>query len=89
MQIKLIDGKFTHAEADELITKIIRTKIVFLEQKTVRKHPSAADIQYAHSRIEQLQQYLQKMKSELALKNEPFITIHASIEINLPPSLHQ
>ena len=50
MELQLISGTFTIAEAEELLTAIFKTKIAFHEQKVKTLHDSEEDIKHSEKK---------------------------------------
>lgn len=79
MELQLIKGSFTPAEAVDLLTQMVHVKIKFHEDK-IEKSLAEEDIKMREKRIKELQQDLNKvrqaiMSKETACGIEALITI--------------
>ena len=67
MEIQLISGVFSIAEAEELLTAIFNTKMQFHQNRIKTIHETEEDIKHSEKRITQLEETLReaikKMKS--------------------------
>jgi hypothetical protein len=89
MEIELINGRFAIAEAEQLLTAIVKAKIAFHEQKISTIDQSEEDIKHSESRILKLERTLREAIVQLKENNRRFINIHAHIELNFPPIVTQ
>lgn len=89
MEIQLISGTFTIAEAEELLTAIFKTKIAFHENKIKTIHHSEEDIKHAEKKIVQLQERLRDAITKLKANGQTHTSLHAHIEVSTMPILHQ
>ncbi len=89
MEIQLITGFFTIAEAEALLTAIFNAKIAFHEAKINTIKMSEEDIKYSEKKIMQLQNTLSQTISKLKEKGLTHTNLNAHIEINTRPQLHQ
>ena len=87
MDIQLISGTFTIAEAEELLTAIFKTKIAFHEQKISITKDSEEDIKHAEKKIMQLQQALRDAIKAIKEKGQTHTSLNAHIEVNTMPKL--
>jgi predicted nucleic acid-binding Zn-ribbon protein len=89
MEIQLISGTFTIAEAEELLTAIFKTKIAFHEQKIQTIHNSEEDITHSEKKIVELQERLRNAIKKLKQNGQTHTSLNAHIEVNTMPRLHQ
>lgn len=82
MEIKLIDGVFTIAEAEELLAAIFKTKIQFHENRIRTIHETEEDIEHSEKRIMQLQDTLKNAIRKLKESGKAHTALHATIELN-------
>ncbi len=82
MEIQLISGTFTIAEAEELLTAIFKTKIAFHEQKIGTIHLSEEDIKHSEKKILQLEQTLREAIEKMKQKGQSHTSLNAHIEVN-------
>lgn len=73
MEIQLTKGLFNQQDAIELITKLIKAKIEFHEQK-IGKSDWEEDIEYRENRMKDLQKDLDSMRNYIVMK-------HATLEV--------
>ena len=89
MEIQLISGMFTIAEAEELLTAIFKTKIAFHEQKINTLRDSEEDIKQSEKRIVQLQETLRNAIKKMKVKGQTHTSLNAHIEVNTTARLTQ
>lgn len=89
MEIQLINGTFTVAEAEELLTAIFKTKIAFHESKIRTIFESEEDIKHAESKIKQLEQTLRDAIKKIKEKGQSHTNLKAYIEVNTMSILTQ
>ena len=89
MELQLISGTFTIAEAEELLTAIFKTKIAFHEQKVKTLHDSEEDIKHSEKKIMLLQERLRDAIKKLKENGQTHTSLHAHIEVSTMPRLHQ
>jgi hypothetical protein len=89
MEIQLISGTFTVAEAEELLTAIFKTKIAFHESKIRTIHESEEDIKHAENKIKKLEQTLRDAVKNLKEKGQTHTSLNAQIEVNTMERLKQ
>ena len=81
MEIQLISGTFTIAEAEELLTAIFKTKIAFHERKIGTIHQTEEDIKHSEKKILQLEQTLRNTIDKMKQKGRSHTSLHAHIEV--------
>ncbi len=64
MNLQLIKGEFTRAEAFDILTQLVAVKIRFHEGKIEKSH-SEEDIKMREQRIRQLQQALHEVRRQM------------------------
>lgn len=89
MEIQLITGVFTIAEAETLLKAIFNAKITFHEAKINTIQMSEEDIEHSEKRIVQLQNTLKETIEKLKMNGQTHTTLNAHIEINTRPQLSQ
>ena len=89
MEIQLISGVFTIAEAEELLTAIFKTKIQFHENRIRTIHETEEDIEYSERRIIQLQQTLNNALKKLKESGRTHTALNAHIEVSTASRLTQ
>jgi hypothetical protein len=82
MEIQLISGTFTIAEAEELLTAIFKTKIAFHEQRINAISESEEDIKHSEKKVLQLEQTLRDAIKKMKEKGQTHTTLNAHIEVN-------
>ena len=80
MNIQLIKGQFSAAEATELMTQLIHVKIKFHESK-ISKSISEEDAKYRESRIKELQRDLYEFKKYISREGSE-IDLYAQLDVN-------
>lgn len=80
MNITLIQGSYAHAEALELVSKMIAEKIKFQESK-ISRSCNEEDIKMREGRIKALQNDFVAIKSAIVAK-AGLVSINSTIEIN-------
>ncbi|HEU4574323.1 MAG TPA: hypothetical protein VG842_04615 [Sediminibacterium sp.] len=78
-QLQLIRGRFSKAEALDLITQMVHVKIRYHEDK-IRKTENEEDIKMRESRIKQLQKDLYELRKQIS-ENGNTISLTSQIEI--------
>lgn len=89
MEIQLISGVFTIAEAEELLTAIFKTKIQFHENRIRTIHETEEDIEHSERRIIQLQQTLTNAIKKLKESGRTHTALNAHIEVSTAAKLTQ
>ena len=89
MEIQLISGRFTIAEAEQLLTSIIKVKLAFHEEKIRTVYQTEEDIKHSENRIKQLEDTLRKAILKLKEGNKEYINVQANIELRFPPQIGQ
>lgn len=79
MDIQLIQGDFSSADALSIIEKMIEVKINYHE-KAIQKNSSEEDIKYRESKIKYLQSELSELKKQFILKKDK-VTVNAVLSI--------
>lgn len=79
MEIQLIKGQFTKAEATDLLTKMYRVKIEFQENKINSSHHEE-DIKMREGRIKELQNALAETRKYI--HEHDTISIESSIHLS-------
>jgi len=87
MEIKLISGVFTIAEAEELLNAVFQTKIRFHENRIRTIHETEEDIEHSEKRIMQLQETLRNSVKRLKESGKTHTQLNAHIEVNTMPRL--
>jgi hypothetical protein len=82
MEMQLISGTFTIAEAEELLTAIFKTKIAFHEQRINTLRDSEEDIKHSEKKIMQLEQTLRDAIKKMKEKGQTHTCLNAHIEVN-------
>ncbi|HEU4470190.1 MAG TPA: hypothetical protein VFR58_03830 [Flavisolibacter sp.] len=82
MEIQLLTGVFTIAEAEQLLTDIVDVKIHFHEKKIRTIHLSEEDIKHSEKRIIQLQQTLRQAIHRMKQEGKTHTALNAHIEVN-------
>ena len=82
MEIQLISGTFTVAEAEELLTAVFKTKIAFHQNKIRTIHDAEEDIKHSEKKILQLEQTLREAIKKMKEKGQTHTTLNAHIEVN-------
>ncbi len=89
MEIQLISGIFTIAEAEELLTAVFRTKIDFHANKIRTIHESEEDIKHSEKRILQLEETLRNTIRKLQQSGQTHTSLSAHIEVTTAGRLPQ
>jgi hypothetical protein len=89
MEIQLISGTFTVAEAEELLTAIFKTKIAFHQNKIRTIHDAEEDIKHSERRILQLERTLREAINKMKEKGQTHTSLNAHIEVNTMSRLTQ
>lgn len=79
MQLTLIDGTFSAADAQELITRLVQVKIRFHEEH-IHLGSSEEDVNMREQRISRLQQELTDFRAQLPLQDQP-VQLQALVEL--------
>lgn len=79
MNIQLIKGQFSSAEAAELMTQLIHVKVKFHESK-ISNSTSEEDVKYRESRIKELQRDLYEFRKQFSRHGEE-IELHAQVDV--------
>ena len=82
MQLTLIDGAFSAAEAQELLVKMVQVKLRFHEEH-IPEGSSEEDIAMRERRISRLQQELADIRSHLQSQGSS-VQLHAVVEMEQP-----
>ena len=80
MEIQLIDGQYTSADALELLTQIIHVKIKFHENKISGKS-TEEDVKARERRIKQLQKDLFELRNYISSKRGGAIALRSTVVI--------
>lgn len=80
MHLTLIDGTFSAAEAQELITRLVQVKLRFHEER-IRPGSSEEDVHMREQRITRLQQELAAFRQQLP-PHDHAIQLHALVELH-------
>ena len=89
MEIQLISGTFTVAEAEKLLTEIFRIKIAFHENKIRAEDENEEDIKHSEKRIMQLQETLRNAIPKMKEKGQTHTSLNAHIEVNTMSRISQ
>jgi len=89
MEIQLISGTFTMAEAEQLLTDIVNTKIAFHENRIRTIHENEEDIEHSEKRIIALQATLRETIAKMKQNGQTHTVLNALIEVNTTPRLTQ
>jgi hypothetical protein len=89
MEIQLISGVFTIAEAEALLTDIFNTKIRFHQNRIRTIHQMEEDIEHSEKRIMQLEQTLRNAVRKLKESGKTHTSLNAHIEVNTIEQLCQ
>lgn len=89
MEIKLISGTFTIAEAEELLTAIFKTKIQFHENRIKTIQDSEEDMKHSEKRILQLEETLRNAIKNLKDSGRTHTSLDAHIEVTTAGRLTQ
>jgi len=82
MEIQLISGVFSIAEAEQLLTAIFKTKIQFHENRIRTVHEREEDIEHSEKRIIQLQETLNNAVKKLKESGRTHTALNAHIEVS-------
>lgn len=85
MNIQLLKGYFSSAEAAELITQMIHVKVRFHESK-ISNDSSEEDVKYRETRIKELQRDLFEFKKQIDRQGGD-LELYSQIEV-LPVSVN-
>ena len=81
MELQLIKGCFELNEAVGLITKLVETKIKYLENKiSIHDSVSEEDIKMVEKRIIELQNHLKQLREQILQQNKS-VEINATIAV--------
>lgn len=89
MEIQLISGIFTIAEAEELLTAIFKTKIAFHEKRINTTNETEEDIKHSEKKIMQLQQTLRDAIKKMKEKGQTHTSLNAHINVDTMARLGQ
>lgn len=89
MQIQLISGVFSIAEAEQLLTDIVNVKIHFHEKRIRTIDQSEEDIKHSEKRIIQLQERLRNAIARMKADGKTQTALNAHIEIDTMERLTQ
>lgn len=78
MNIQLIDGQFSSAEAAGLVSEFIQVKIKFHEQRIIDAE-NAEDVKMRETKIKQLQQQLHEFRKQ-ALETKRNVRLNGIIQ---------
>jgi hypothetical protein len=84
MEIKLISGRFSVNEAEQLLTAIFKAKMSFHEEKIQSFHGSEEDIKHSEKRILQLEQTLRETIASLKADGVAYTNMEAHIDVSFP-----
>lgn len=88
MKAVLLNGRYTTAEAEQLLTKLFRVKIDFHLAKIDTAVASEEDIKHSEKRIRQLEEELRGLTRELRAGNYRHVALHASLSLDMCPDYH-
>jgi hypothetical protein len=80
MNIQLIDGQFSNAEATGLVSEFIQVKIKFHEQRIIDSE-NAEDVKMRESKIKQLQNQLHEFRKQAREANGK-VNLNGNIQID-------
>ena len=89
MEIQLINGIFSIAEAEALLTAIFKTKIAFHEQRINTTSETEEDIKHSEKKITQLQQTLRDAIKKMKEKGQTHTSLNAHINVDTMGKLGQ
>ncbi len=89
MEIQLISGKFSVAEAELLLTAIVKAKIAFHENKIRMIDENEEDLKHSERRIMALQATLRDAIAKMKQSGQTHTELNAHIEVNTTPRLRQ
>ena len=89
MEIQLISGTFTIAEAEQLLTAIFKTKIAFHEQRMGTVNETEEDIKHSEKKILQLEKTLRTTIEKLNENGQTHTSLNAHITVSTKPKMHQ
>jgi hypothetical protein len=81
MEINLINGMFDGRDTIDLISEIVKVKILFLENK-INATSSEEEIKMRENRIKQLQNDLKTLKEEVAQNSTKANEILCTLTVN-------
>ena len=81
ISIKLIDGRFNAAEAESLLSDLVKAKISFNHNRINTVHHSEEEIKHAEKRILELEESLRNLQSVFQTSGEQEVDIEAVINI--------
>jgi hypothetical protein len=82
MEIQLISGVFSIAEAEELLTAIFNTKMQFHQNRIKTIHETEEDIKHSEKRITQLEETLREAIKKMKSSGKTHTALNAHIEVN-------
>lgn len=82
MDIELISGVFSIAEAEQLLTAIFNTKIQFHQNRIRTTHETEEDIEHSERRIVHLEETLRNAIRKLKQSGRTHTHLNAHIEVN-------
>lgn len=80
MQVELIKGQFSAADALDILSQMIQVKIKYHESK-IEASSNEEDIKYRETRLKNLQAELALVRSKLSGSDQP-VTIHSTIHLD-------
>ncbi len=89
MEVQLIDGRFSVAEAEQILIAIVNVKIAFHAEKIKSLTLTPEEIKHSETRIHQLEKKLKQVVEKMKAKELSTTNIHAYIDIKFPPSIGQ
>jgi len=82
MEIQLISGTFTMAEAEQLLTSIFKTKIAFHEKRIGKLDEHEEDMKHSEKRILKLEETLRSAIRSMKETGQAHARINANIEVD-------
>ncbi len=79
MNLNLLKGRYTAAEAKQLVTALIRVKTDFHQQKIRDEHEHEEDIKHSERRIKELEAELRAALQAIGTGDR--VDLHASIAL--------
>ncbi len=78
-EIKLIDGRFTADEAEQLIREFVNVKIKFHEAKMSHRSENEEDLKHSEKRIHELQRDLRTAVGSIKSASGERFDLHVNI----------
>ena len=80
MNLQLVSGQFSKADAIEIITKLLEVKIKYHEEK-IKHLENEEDLKYRESKIIRLQNQLQETRNFLLQQTGTMVSMESAINI--------